>query len=188
MAAQVVIPGSLALDTGTRAQKQFSAKQLAKAAQGTEHYRSCSSDIINVVKRVRIYRYNWDHLRTPEEIAQMARDGCTRWHPGKHFVEPWVPGKDPDPGLAGFIHMHKSIFELDDAATHNRHSQLTIGLMVDDIEALDTFDPNAPPLPNEMPDNPACRSCIKSRLRYFFGKENPTAFDMYAKRGMLAQE
>eukprot|EP00972_Heterocapsa_arctica_P090964 13420753-Heterocapsa_arctica.AAC.2 len=39
-----------------------------------------------------------------------------------------------------------------------------------------------------MPDNPAYRSCIKSRLRYFFGKENPTASDMYAKRGMLAQE
>eukprot|EP00972_Heterocapsa_arctica_P051794 7619339-Heterocapsa_arctica.AAC.1 len=48
MAAQVVMPGSLALDSGTRAQKQFSAKQLAKAAQGTEHYRSCSSDINNM--------------------------------------------------------------------------------------------------------------------------------------------
>eukprot|EP00972_Heterocapsa_arctica_P090963 13420753-Heterocapsa_arctica.AAC.1 len=58
----------------------------------------------------------------------MARDGCTRWHPGKNFVEPWVPGKDPDPGLAGFIHMHENIFALDDVASHNRHSQLMIGL------------------------------------------------------------
>eukprot|EP00972_Heterocapsa_arctica_P112785 16433742-Heterocapsa_arctica.AAC.1 len=60
--------------------------------------------------------------------------------------------------------------------------------MADDIEALDGFDPEAPRLPNEMPDNPAYRSCIKTCLRYLFGSENPTSAEMYAKRGMLAQE
>eukprot|EP00972_Heterocapsa_arctica_P086690 12779016-Heterocapsa_arctica.AAC.1 len=39
-----------------------------------------------------------------------------------------------------------------------------------------------------MPDNPAYRSCIKNHLRYFFGSESRAASDMYAKRGMLAQE
>eukprot|EP00972_Heterocapsa_arctica_P102735 15144151-Heterocapsa_arctica.AAC.1 len=60
--------------------------------------------------------------------------------------------------------------------------------MADDIEATEGINPAAPRLPDEMVENLLYRSCIKTRLRYFFGSDFPTSAEMYAKRGMLAQE
>eukprot|EP00972_Heterocapsa_arctica_P035761 5260126-Heterocapsa_arctica.AAC.1 len=60
--------------------------------------------------------------------------------------------------------------------------------MADDIEATQGFDPTAERLPDEMVDNPLYRSCIKTRLLQFFNRKFPTAEQMYAMRGMLAQE
>eukprot|EP00972_Heterocapsa_arctica_P030721 4521938-Heterocapsa_arctica.AAC.1 len=80
-----------------------------------------------------IYRWKWDNERTEEDRKKNAQDGCTRWYPGKNFVNKWTYGVDQDPGLSGFIEHHKDIFTHDNAACHNRFQNLMIGLMADDI-------------------------------------------------------
>eukprot|EP00972_Heterocapsa_arctica_P050640 7446009-Heterocapsa_arctica.AAC.1 len=143
MAAKVVTPGYVAPQASTKKQKEFSSAQLAKAVQGTNAFRSASSDTNNVVKRVMIYRWTWDNLKEDEQRAKYGRDGCTRCYPGHLFVEPWAYGVDLDPGLPGFLHQHRQIFKDNTEASSKRFSNLVIGLMADDIEASEGFDPEA---------------------------------------------
>eukprot|EP00972_Heterocapsa_arctica_P065780 9710100-Heterocapsa_arctica.AAC.1 len=46
----------------------------------------------------------WDNKFDIAQRTKTAIDGCSRWHPGRHFV-PWdygVPGVK-DPGYDGFL-------------------------------------------------------------------------------------
>eukprot|EP00972_Heterocapsa_arctica_P104523 15403078-Heterocapsa_arctica.AAC.1 len=188
-AAKVVHPDPQpAASSSSRHSKPFSPYQIAKAAQGSKAPRTGSPDTSGTIKRVMIYMWKWDHEKTAAQLAQYARDGCTRWYPGFNFVAPWTYGVDDDPGRAGFIKQHEEIFKHDDTACETRHSNLMIGLMADDIEASEGYDPNAERQPDEMVHNELFRNCIAARHVQFFGTPNPSDALMYTKRNMLAAE
>eukprot|EP00972_Heterocapsa_arctica_P011470 1681840-Heterocapsa_arctica.AAC.1 len=60
--------------------------------------------------------------------------------------------------------------------------------MADDIEASPGFDKNAARQPNEMTLNTEFRNAIAGRFLQFFGTTNPSAEDMYTRRGQMAAE
>eukprot|EP00972_Heterocapsa_arctica_P012651 1859038-Heterocapsa_arctica.AAC.1 len=97
-----------------------------------------------------IYIWKWDNRKTPHEIHNYGRDGCTRWYPGKGFCRTWDPTEEDDPGMRGFIDMHKNIFIDDTSAADTRSHNFMIGLMADDIENAPGYNRLAPRMPDEM--------------------------------------
>eukprot|EP00972_Heterocapsa_arctica_P080324 11837721-Heterocapsa_arctica.AAC.1 len=67
-------PGQSSSSKPTRT---FTPYQMAKAAQSSKTLRTPASDTNGTLKRVLIYRWKWDHEKTPAQIAQYGRDGCT---------------------------------------------------------------------------------------------------------------
>eukprot|EP00972_Heterocapsa_arctica_P032616 4803072-Heterocapsa_arctica.AAC.1 len=61
-----------------------------------------------------------------------------------------------------------------------------VGLMADDIEASEGFDPEAPREDDELLENEKFTECIALRYLQFFGTRNPTDEEMYTARAMTA--
>eukprot|EP00972_Heterocapsa_arctica_P105995 15613088-Heterocapsa_arctica.AAC.1 len=73
-----------------------------------------------------IYRWTWDNVRTPDNKRKYAIDGCTRWYPGKHFVQPWDFDVGVDPGRPGFIEKHHDALAEDIYAMGERAHNIMI--------------------------------------------------------------
>eukprot|EP00972_Heterocapsa_arctica_P037582 5531463-Heterocapsa_arctica.AAC.1 len=65
---------------------------------------SADAEFCRCVKNNLKYRMKWDNQFKPADKTQRASDGCSRWHPGRHFPswEYGVPGV-LDPGYQGFL-------------------------------------------------------------------------------------
>eukprot|EP00972_Heterocapsa_arctica_P093148 13740204-Heterocapsa_arctica.AAC.1 len=63
-----------------------------------------------------------------------ARDGCSRWYPGKGFVKEWEFGDEHDPGLRGFLEHNEVELRADKDASSMLSYNFMIGLIADDIE------------------------------------------------------
>eukprot|EP00972_Heterocapsa_arctica_P015431 2273588-Heterocapsa_arctica.AAC.1 len=64
-----------------------------------------------------IYRWTWDNDTSGPKHGCYARDGCTRWYPGAHFVRHWDCQYEEDPGMAGFLAHNSSVLRDDISAS-----------------------------------------------------------------------
>eukprot|EP00972_Heterocapsa_arctica_P005443 803300-Heterocapsa_arctica.AAC.1 len=69
--------------------QNFTPEQVASAeVRNKQPYTPCA-DINASLRTVLIYRWMFSNRRSYSDLVQYARDGCTRWYPGKGFVHDW---------------------------------------------------------------------------------------------------
>eukprot|EP00972_Heterocapsa_arctica_P043186 6367686-Heterocapsa_arctica.AAC.1 len=84
---------------GARGEK----KEMMEALVNGKRKTSADAEFRRSVKDNLLYRAKWDNNYTFESKVRRASDGCSRWHPGRHFP-PWsfkAVGV-VDPGRQGF--------------------------------------------------------------------------------------
>eukprot|EP00972_Heterocapsa_arctica_P069774 10308378-Heterocapsa_arctica.AAC.1 len=87
-----------------------------------------------------LYRAKWDNTYTFEQKVQRAKDGCSRWFPGRHFP-PWKLNAVGvvDPGREGFEQMNYAAFLPGEDVRSKMYKMLYVGIISDDIEDTEGY-------------------------------------------------
>eukprot|EP00972_Heterocapsa_arctica_P102100 15045127-Heterocapsa_arctica.AAC.1 len=77
----------------------YTPEQVAAAGIRNKSPYTHTADINATLRRVILYRWSWDNNAPHLKHLAYARDGCTRWYPGKGFVRQWNFTTETDPGM-----------------------------------------------------------------------------------------
>eukprot|EP00972_Heterocapsa_arctica_P089470 13190957-Heterocapsa_arctica.AAC.1 len=110
--------------------------------------------------------------RSQSSSAQRASDGCSRFHPGRHYPV-WKYLVDADPDKDGLIKANAQEFA-PGAPPSKMSKALDAGIICDDIEVTAGYNRNRPRCDNEMNENPLFAQCYQIRCMQWFGTTKPT--------------
>eukprot|EP00972_Heterocapsa_arctica_P011863 1737311-Heterocapsa_arctica.AAC.1 len=103
---------------------------MADAMINGQRKTSADAEFRRCVKNNLQYRGRWDNKFDVADRTQRAKDGCSRWHPGRHFV-PWAYGT---PGVLDPGKYANLITEEGGIGKTKLSKSYYVGIICDDIE------------------------------------------------------